>query len=257
MSKLPFKSWEAEWSSAAPKDRYVILRLDGRSFGAYTRHLERPYDLTFMADMDAVALELCRELGGARLAYVQSDEISILLTAFGHGATQEWLDASGGLMFGGRIQKLVSVSAALASAVFNARRPHSETLGLFDSRVLAPRTYDEVAGYFDHRHYDCQKNAISMAAHTVASDGELFGMSTSDRERLIPGGAAGLPGGFRYGRLLRRRPSTVVANSKLADDAAGVIEVERQAWHIEAAPDRIGLHRELTELVPVLSTSPA
>jgi tRNA(His) guanylyltransferase len=63
-----------------PRRTYTIVRVDGRAFHSYCRGLERPFDRDLMADMDATAIALCEEMQGARLAFVQSDEISVLLT---------------------------------------------------------------------------------------------------------------------------------------------------------------------------------
>ena len=61
-----------------PRRTYTLIRVDGKNFHTYTRGCERPYDLGLMEDMDATALALCENLEGAQLAFVQSDEISVL-----------------------------------------------------------------------------------------------------------------------------------------------------------------------------------
>jgi tRNA(His) 5'-end guanylyltransferase len=68
-----------------PRRTYSILRLDGKAFHSYTRGLIRPFDDQLMSDLDETAKFLCEEIQGARFAYVQSDEISILLTDFEGG----------------------------------------------------------------------------------------------------------------------------------------------------------------------------
>jgi len=83
----------------------------GKSFHTYTRGCERPYDLGLMADMDATALAFCENVEGAQLAFVQSDEISVLLTDLATMQTEAWFDGS--------VQKLASLSASLVTTHFN------------------------------------------------------------------------------------------------------------------------------------------
>ena len=96
-----------------PRRTYTILRVDGKAFHTWTRGLAKPYDTDFMTCMDAAALALCKEVAGARFAFVQSDEISLLATDFEDVASQAWFD--------GNIQKWVSVASGVAGAAFNAR----------------------------------------------------------------------------------------------------------------------------------------
>lgn len=248
-----FKALEAEWELRVPNDQYVVLRLDGRSFHRYTRGLERPYDLQFMSDMDATAVALCREIAGARCAYVQSDEISLLITAFTDGATNAMIDESCDLMFGGRVQKLVSISAAIASATFNARRSHlTDTFGLFDSRVLTLETVDDVHAYFEHRQFDCQKNAVTMSASTVATHHELIGVRTVDRAQMIPGGRDAIPGAFLYGRLVERVSSPDTATFKHGRTGQmQTVSFDRNEWR--AAPASVfGVGAHLRDLIPTV-----
>ena len=73
-----------------------------------------------MADMDSAAKALCENITGAQFAFVQSDEISILLTDFTTPQTEAW--------FSGSVQKLASISASLATAHFNlARHKRADT----------------------------------------------------------------------------------------------------------------------------------
>ena len=58
----------------------AIIRLDGKAFHTFTRGLERPFDGRFALVMWDTAKYLCANIQGAKCAYVQSDEISILLT---------------------------------------------------------------------------------------------------------------------------------------------------------------------------------
>ena len=56
-----------------------ILRLDMCHAHTYTKNFNHPFDRIFMKAMGETAKQLCQSIMGAKLAYVQSDEISILL----------------------------------------------------------------------------------------------------------------------------------------------------------------------------------
>src|SRR5688500_6083821 len=100
------RAYEDAWRQILPQRSYVILRVDGRAFHTLTRPLERPFDTGFMSSMNFVAATLCKEVQGAAFGFVQSDEISVLLTAF---------DSMQELWFGGVVQKMTSIAAAVTS----------------------------------------------------------------------------------------------------------------------------------------------
>lgn len=58
-----------------PRRTYTMLRLDGKAFHTLTRGMNRPYDEEFIKCMNETALFLCKEIQGAKMGYVQSDEI--------------------------------------------------------------------------------------------------------------------------------------------------------------------------------------
>lgn len=89
----------------------VILRLDGRAFHTFTRGLEKPFDTTFVRVMQNTMLDLCENIQGCVLGYTQSDEITLVLTDYKTLETDAW--------FGYNLQKIVSVSASMATMAFN------------------------------------------------------------------------------------------------------------------------------------------
>jgi tRNA(His) 5'-end guanylyltransferase len=160
--------YEDRWRFMLPRRTYTIIRVDGRAFHTWTRGMERPYSKPLMAAMDATALTLCEEISGAQLGYVQSDEISILLTDFERIDTQAWFDAN--------LQKLCSISASIATAAFNDlwkdRKPAQ-----FDSRVFQIPDPVEVENYFISRQKDAVRNSVAMLAQSYCSPKELHGVS--------------------------------------------------------------------------------
>ena len=60
---------------------------------------------------------LCQIAQNSVFAYSQSDEISIVLVDYDNIRKEQW--------FGGRVQKIASVAAAGAAAIFNREWNHS------------------------------------------------------------------------------------------------------------------------------------
>lgn len=163
-----------------PRRTYTILRVDGKSFHTFTRGFRRPYDTELMKAMDQTAKFLCEEIQGARLAYVQSDEISVLLADFDKITTSAWFD--------GNVQKMSSVGAALATGAFNEaiKERNDPKLGtaFFDARVFTIPDPIEVENYFVWRQQDATRNSISMAAQALYSHKELHGKNTVQQKEM-------------------------------------------------------------------------
>src|SRR4051812_16629716 len=70
----------------------VILRVDGKAFHTLTQVCDKPMDSRFTTCMFETAKALCSNLQGVKFAYVQSDEISVLLTDYQTVHTQGWFN---------------------------------------------------------------------------------------------------------------------------------------------------------------------
>lgn len=146
----------------------VMARLDGRGFHNFTRGLSRPYDERMSRSMIETARYLVEHTHAA-FAYTQSDEIT--LGFYGE-------DDNANALFRGRIQKLVSVLAGMATAKFNAevlkRIPEKASLlPCFDARVFNLPNLQVMAECVLFRALDCEKNAKTMAASAYFSHKEL------------------------------------------------------------------------------------
>jgi tRNA(His) guanylyltransferase len=131
----------------------VIIRVDGRAFHTLTQGCE-PFDLKFSKAMTDTAIYLCNEIQGVKCVYKQSDEISLLLVDYDLITTQAWFDYN--------LQKIVSISAALASVKFTELFGKFAT---FDSRAFNI-PIDEVCNYFIWRQKDWLRNSIEMLAQS-------------------------------------------------------------------------------------------
>ncbi len=125
--------------------------------------------------MEETARYLCGEIQGARCAYVQSDEISLLLTDFEQLDTTAWFDYS--------VQKMTSISAGKTSVFFTKYYGKD---GIFDSRVFnIPR--EEVCNYFIWRQVDWERNSLMMYALSLYPHDALQKKSKSALHELIHG----------------------------------------------------------------------
>jgi tRNA(His) 5'-end guanylyltransferase len=170
----------------------TIIRIDGKAFHTYTKGLKRPFDEGLMEDMNKTTEYLCQNIQGAKFGYVQSDEISILITDYDDISTHAWFDAN--------LQKMASIAASLATAEFNRLRLIRKmnttvaTAGsileqfkhaMFDARVFQIPYQEEVINYFIWRQQDATRNSISSVAQSLYSAKELHGKKTSDMQEMI------------------------------------------------------------------------
>ena len=140
----------------------VIIRLDGRCFHSLTRNLSKPFDEFFETCMVKTVIKLCKEIQNTKLAYIQSDEISLLLVDYTSINTDQW--------FGGNIQKITSISSAIASVEFSSIFGKK---AYFDSRAFnIPR--EEVCNYFIWRQKDAIRNSILSLGQKYFSHNQLY-----------------------------------------------------------------------------------
>lgn len=236
-----FKQREKQTRTSLIPGRPAIVRLDGRAFHSYCRGLGRPFDERFMADMDATMVALAEQVDGVRLAYVQSDEISLLLTD--HRIRDDGTVSEQCFMFSGGVQKLVSITAAIASTTLNIRRLGDVTdrVALFDSRAFSVDSLEEARAYFAWRQDDARRNSLSMLAETHFSHHELLGVHSGGRASMLRERGIepdDLPEGFRAGRIVTYRQQPGI--STFFDKRAGenrTIEFTRTVASAAAAPE--------------------
>jgi tRNA(His) 5'-end guanylyltransferase len=149
-----------------------------------------------MEDMNETTKFLCASIQGAKMGYVQSDEISIWLTDYDDIKTDAWFDYN--------LQKMCSIAASLATAKFNQLRMARKcwdgndvdgyldnddinkfNLATFDARIFILPSIDEVVNYFIWRQQDATRNSISMAAQSLYSHKELNGKSSDDKQEMM------------------------------------------------------------------------
>lgn len=179
----------------------TLIRVDGKAFHSFTKGFQRPFDPIFIQSMWDTAAYLCANIQGCKIAYVQSDEITLLLTDYDETSTQAW--------FNKNIVKMISVSASMATMAFNRsfiknvkdkiaqncsknivsdgvfstyeKRFHT---AMFDSRVFGiPK--EEVFNNFLSRQQDATRNAIQMLGQSQFSHKQLQFKGNNEIQEML------------------------------------------------------------------------
>jgi tRNA(His) 5'-end guanylyltransferase len=266
-------NYEDRTRISLPRRGYTIIRIDGKAFHTYTKGLRRPFDLDLIDDMDETAAYLCKNIMGAKFAYVQSDEISILITDFEDEGTQAWFDNN--------LQKMASVSASMATAIFNKLRmdrylknlnvierksvtdkryTNEPKLAMFDARVFQIPQKVEVENYFIWRQQDATRNSISSVAQSLYSPKELHGVKTDGMQELIFQAGTNWndfsPREKRGGiirkveaKFVRKNANAEVSDSTVIIDSKDIYT--RSAWELDVETPIFTQNREyLNNLIP-------
>lgn len=173
------KDYERVSKSYLTRRTPVIARLDGICFSTFTKGLQRPYEPDFVEAMNNTTLELCKYAQGCKLAYVASDEISLLITDYETIATEAF--------FYYEVNKLNSALASLATSAF---RDKWEELGrpkkraLFDCRVFNVPEND-VCNTFHWRQNDWTRNSTIMLTSCYYSHKEMQGKGRADQHEML------------------------------------------------------------------------
>lgn len=204
------KTYEAVSKSHLMRRTPVIIRLDGKAFHTFTRGLEKPFDDVFNGFMQNTMLELCKNIQGCVLGYTQSDEITLVLVDYKEIGTCAWFDD--------QVQKMVSVSSAMATLYFNkfltefvedlqaeiddadyhlpAAHKYQENVklynrwwnksfrALFDSRVFNIPQH-EVVNNLIWRQQDATRNSINSLAQSLFPHKEIQGINTKDLQNKM------------------------------------------------------------------------
>ena len=182
---------------------FVVVHCDGRSFSKMIKHkFNKPFDDDFIDMMNKTAIFLCENVACCKMAYVQSDEISLILSDLDYGFNGEY-------MFGGRLCKLQSIIASLATSKFNqlmtvynikkyAERQDEMYLTeelineinrikpiQFDCKVWNVPNMNDAFAWLLFRQIDCIKNSKQQTAQTYLSHKELHGLNTDKQIELL------------------------------------------------------------------------
>lgn len=181
----------------------VIIRLDGKAFHTFTKGMKKPYDEIFHNTMNATMKYLCENIQGCNLGYTQSDEITLLLTDYDTLDTDAW--------FGYNVQKMCSISAAMATMAFNyyfqkfvseacncndwttssywGKAIDKDEFGFFKTAMFDSRCFnipkEEVTNCFIWRQQDATRNAIRMLGYCHYSSKAIENVSNNELQDML------------------------------------------------------------------------
>lgn len=239
---------------------YIMVMLDGRSFSKKIKNnFKRPFDETFINLMNETAKYVCEKVSGCKLAYVQSDEINLVL----------YDDFEKDPFFGNRLCKLQSIIASIATSKFNQlafiellkdNKCHKDdvinmiansSLYEFDCKVWnVPNVNDAFAGIL-YRQNDCIRNSKEAVAQNYFSHKTLHGKKTEEQIELVKeffgvNWYNYFTRGEQYGRVIIR------SKIKYLPLGENLSTHERDEWNVlEALPFNVENNR--TEMVKYLS----
>lgn len=209
-------------------NNYILVHIDGRSFSKMIKNkFEKPFSNDFINMMNKTAIYLCENIQGVKLAYIQSDEITLLLKK----STPE-----SEIFFNGRLCKMQSIIASLATSKFNQlmiqyklkkyetrniingdidenltiediiKYVDEQSLYQFDCKVWDVPTSNEAMSWFLFRNIDCVRNSKQQTAQTYLPHKVLMGKNT-DEQILLLFDKEGIDwnkfdDGVKYGRLI-------------------------------------------------------
>ena len=229
------KDYENCYRLYLPKRQSIIVRCDMRAGHNFTKGFSRPYDAVFAKSMWETTKQLCENIGGCVFGYTQSDEISLVLVDYKNINAEPWFDNN--------LQKIVSVSASMATYFFNKNfeeaikdeyvdwystgtvndkkrkllnkhtQAYDSKLCVFDSRIfIVPR--EEVVNCLYWRQLDCVRNSIQSAGQANFSTRQLFKVKCNElQEKLFQekniNWARDYPAWFRNGVACYKRPTEI------------------------------------------------
>lgn len=158
-------------------DSIIVARIDGRGFSKLTKNMMKPFSIVFTDAMITTAMELVKETR-ATIGYTQSDEISLIWHTD---------NPNGQVFFNGKLQKLCSICASIATSVFGTCFNEGElnAPAYFDCRVFTVPSKEEAVNYLIYRQQDATRNSISMAAHAKFGHKKLMHKNTGEQLKML------------------------------------------------------------------------
>jgi tRNA(His) guanylyltransferase len=173
------KRYEAASNFTLTPRSCLFIRVDGQAFHTYTRGCQKPFDLDIILAMQYATEKTSARMQGFKLAYIQSDEATFMLTDFDTFETQGW--------FGYKLSKVVSITASTFTAHFNdfmSRCPLGKNLATFDARAfIVP--LDDAPNVFIWRQQDWHRNSVQMLTRAHFSHKECDGKNIPAMHEML------------------------------------------------------------------------
>lgn len=193
---------------------YILVMIDGKNFSKLIKNkFEKPFDDWFISTMNETAKHLCKNIQNTIFAFVQSDEISLLIRD----------NTLTSMPYDGRLCKLLSIIPATATSFFtrriidkfigdcNSKEEISAMLDnmkdyMFDCKVWTVPNENDAIAWFLYRQIDCIKNSKQQFAQTYLPHSTLLGKNTDEQIELCKSNTGhdwnDIDDGKKYGRLL-------------------------------------------------------
>ena len=221
-------AYQTEVNYFLDEDKYIIAHIDGRSFSKMIKNkFKKPFDDTFIEAMNETAKYLCKEVQGCIFAYTQSDEISLIIRKN---------DPEGDVFFGGRMCKMQSIIASLATSKFsqvmtiNALKSlESFSVGdkvlemcideiekgplyQFDCKVWNVDNANDAMAWILFRNIDCVRNSKQQTCQTYLPHKVLMSKNTDEQVELLKQEKNidwnEFDDGKKYGRFIKKTTKT-------------------------------------------------
>ena len=249
------KEYQDKRNYKLPPDSYVIAHIDGRAFSKMIKKKFRlPFDDDFIRMMDDTAAYVCENVQGAKLAYVQSDEISLIISPYSYSEGQLKL---GSPFFDFRLCKMQSIIASLSTAKFNqllalyrlssdsdkgfCQQLEEMPLVQFDCKCWDVPSYDEAYNWLKFRQNDCIRNSKQQFAQTYCPHKELLNKNADEQvtycKLKTDRDWNAIDVKYKYGRLVYKTTyPTQVINPKTGEKV-NVIRSQYSSWLIDSPFD--------------------
>lgn len=217
---------------------YILVHCDGKNFSRLIKNnFKKPFDDEFIKMMNKTAKFLCENIQGCKLAYTQSDEISLLITDFDKPESDT--------LFGGRLCKIQSIIASLATSEFNRLfilnnlsnkfvnsndvdvifaeiydEINSMKLAQFDCKAWVVPNENDAFAWFLFRNLDCIRNSKQQTAQTYLPHKSLLNKHTDKQIEILKEikniDWNDFKNSEKYGRFIVKQPKTetTVINNK-------------------------------------------
>lgn len=193
---------------------YIMVMIDGKNFSKLVKNkFNKPFDDWFISTMDKTAVHLCKEVQNCVCAFVQSDEISLIIK-------DNTLTSS---PFDGRLCKLQSVIPSIATAFFNKELIRRNLIAgmnidditnmpdyCFDCKAWAVPSINDAMSWILYRQIDCIRNSKQQFAQTYMTHKSLLNKDTDMQVALCFETTGNdwnaIENNKKYGRLFYKLP---------------------------------------------------
>ena len=194
-------AYQQEANYFLDSEKYILVHVDGRSFSRLIKNkFKKPFDDEFINAMNETAIYLCKSVQGCIFAYTQSDEISLIIRKN---------DPEGDVFFGGRMCKMQSIIASLATSRFTQVMMENllktvptcasaenvldmcidavknSPLYQFDCKVWNVDSANDAMAWILFRNIDCIRNSKQQTAQTYLPHKKLMSLNTDEQIALL------------------------------------------------------------------------